>query len=57
MPAASPSPPGVRPALPFQARTFDDLATALCDVTFCVLDIETTGASPAECAITEMGAV
>jgi DNA polymerase-3 subunit epsilon len=27
------------------------------EVTFCVLDLETTGGSPAECAITEIGAV
>ena len=45
------------PTLPFQTRTFDDLGTPLCDVTFCVVDIETTGASPADCAITEIGAV
>jgi DNA polymerase-3 subunit epsilon len=38
-------------------RSFDELGTALYDVTFCVLDLETTGASPAECEITEIGAV
>ncbi len=38
-------------------RSFDDLGTPLYDVTFCVLDLETTGASPADCAITEIGAV
>src|SRR5207237_546062 len=27
------------------------------DVTFCVLDLETTGGSPHQCAITEVGAV
>ena len=37
--------------------SFDDLSTPLFDVTFCVLDLETTGGSPATCAITEMGAV
>jgi DNA polymerase-3 subunit epsilon len=37
-------------------RSFDDLATPLYDVTFCVLDVETTGGSPATCAITEIGA-
>ncbi|MFN2608258.1 MAG: DEDD exonuclease domain-containing protein [Acidimicrobiales bacterium] len=38
-------------------RSFDDLGTPLHQVTFCVLDLETTGASPADCAITEVGAV
>jgi DNA polymerase-3 subunit epsilon len=38
-------------------RSFDDLGTPLYDVTFCVLDLETTGASPTECGITEIGAV
>jgi DNA polymerase-3 subunit epsilon len=44
-------------ALPFQPRSFEDLGTPLRDVTFCVLDLETTGASPATCAITEVGAI
>jgi len=38
-------------------RSFDDLGTPLAQVTFCVLDLETTGASPDTCAITEVGAV
>lgn len=38
-------------------RSFDDLGTPLSDVTFCVLDLETTGGDPATCAITEIGAV
>ena len=38
-------------------RTFDDLGTPLAEVTFCVVDLETTGESPATCAITEVGAV
>ncbi|MBK5224655.1 MAG: DEDD exonuclease domain-containing protein [Acidimicrobiia bacterium] len=38
-------------------RTFDDLGTPLHDVTFCVIDLETTGGSPRECGITEIGAV
>ncbi len=38
-------------------RSFDDLGAPLFDVTFCVLDLETTGASPATCEITEIGAV
>jgi DNA polymerase III subunit epsilon len=37
--------------------SFDDLSTPLIDVTFCVLDLETTGGSPAVCEITEIGAV
>lgn len=37
--------------------SFDDLSTSLFDVTFCVLDLETTGGSPATCEITEIGAV
>ncbi len=37
--------------------SFDDLSTPLIDVTFCVLDLETTGGSPADCEITEIGAV
>ena len=36
--------------------TFDDLGTPLSDVTFCVLDLETTGGSAASCEITEVGA-
>jgi DNA polymerase-3 subunit epsilon len=38
-------------------RSFDDLGTPLADVTFCVLDLETTGATVANCGITEVGAV
>ena len=38
-------------------RSFDDLGTPLHQVTFCVLDLETTGASPPGAAITEVGAV
>ncbi len=37
--------------------TFDDLGTPLVDVTFCVIDLETTGGSPTEDRITEIGAV
>lgn len=36
--------------------SFDDLGTPLVDVTFCVLDLETTGGSAASSAITEVGA-
>jgi len=38
-------------------RSFDDLGAPLAQVTFCVLDLETTGASPEMCAITEVGAI
>jgi DNA polymerase-3 subunit epsilon len=38
-------------------RSFDDLGTPLHEVTFCVVDLETTGGSPETCAITEIGAV
>jgi DNA polymerase-3 subunit epsilon len=36
--------------------SFDDLGTPLSEVTFCVLDLETTGGSAADCEITEIGA-
>jgi len=42
--------------MPVQA-TFDDLGPPLHEVTFVVVDLETTGGSPASCAITEIGAV
>ncbi|HET8614048.1 MAG TPA: DEDD exonuclease domain-containing protein [Actinomycetales bacterium] len=37
--------------------TLDELGTPLHDVTFVVVDLETTGGSPLSCAITEIGAV
>ncbi|MEA2517860.1 MAG: polymerase subunit epsilon, partial [Actinomycetota bacterium] len=37
--------------------SFEDLGTPLSQVTFCVVDLETTGGSPTESAITEVGAV
>lgn len=40
-----------------QQRSFDHLGTPLSEVTFVVLDLETTGTSPDSCAITEIGAV
>jgi DNA polymerase-3 subunit epsilon len=43
-------------AIPIQ-RTFHDLGTPLHEVAFCILDLETTGGSPATCEITEVGAV
>ena len=36
--------------------TLDDLGTPLHEVTFCVVDLETTGASARTCEITEVGA-
>jgi DNA polymerase-3 subunit epsilon len=38
-------------------RSFDDLGTPLVDTTFCVVDLETTGATAASCGITEIGAL
>src|SRR5438094_8437314 len=38
-------------------RSFEDLGTPLHEVTFCVVDLETTGGSPDQCEITEVGAV
>ncbi|MEM8619868.1 MAG: DEDD exonuclease domain-containing protein [Actinomycetota bacterium] len=38
-------------------RSFDELGTALCDVTFCVIDLETTGGDRNGDTITEVGAV
>ncbi len=38
-------------------ETFDDLGTSLADVTFVVVDLETTGGSPSGSQITEVGAV
>ncbi len=38
-------------------RAFDELGTPLADVTFVVVDLETTGGSPQGCHITEIGAV
>src|SRR5690606_21451443 len=37
--------------------TLDDLGTPLSEVTFVVVDLETTGGSAADSAITEIGAV
>jgi DNA polymerase-3 subunit epsilon len=37
--------------------SFDELGTPLREVTFVVVDLETTGGSPAACEITEIGAV
>lgn len=48
--AAPPTGPHVQP-------TLDDMGTPLHDVTFVVLDLETTGTSPGRAGITEIGAV
>jgi DNA polymerase-3 subunit epsilon len=42
--------------MPLQ-RSLDELGTPLADVAFCVVDLETTGGSPKEDSITEIGAV
>ena len=52
----SPSFGGMDPARGTQA-SFDDLGTPLRDVTFVVVDLETTGGAPADAGITEIGAV
>jgi len=38
-------------------RSFDDLGRPLSEVTFAVVDLETTGAAPSVAAVTEVGAV
>lgn len=38
-------------------RSFDELGRPLRDLTFCVVDLETTGGAPADLGITEIGAV
>ncbi len=58
--AAPPAPPAAGPAGARweSQRSFDELGRALRDVTFCVVDLETTGGSPAAGSmITEIGAV
>jgi DNA polymerase III subunit epsilon len=46
------------PPLPVAVQaTFDELGTPLRDTTFVVVDLETTGGSTRDCAITEIGAV
>ena len=51
----------VQPHAPSNAghhqATFDELGTPLREVTFVVVDLETTGGSAADCEITEIGAV
>ena len=42
---------------PAVQRSFDDLGTPLHDVTFCIIDLETTGGNRSTDMITEIGAV
>ncbi len=53
--ASSRQPPSDR--ADFQQLGFDELGERLCDLTFVVVDLETTGGSPHSCDITEIGAV
>ncbi len=55
-PAAAPAPGPLAPIRGVQP-SFDDLGTPLRDVTFCVVDLETTGGAPGDSGITEIGAV
>jgi len=60
LPASPPSPaaPTSSPLVMSVQQTFDELGTALSDVTFVVVDLETTGGSAtAGASITEIGAV
>ena len=43
--------------VPFVQRSFDELGRPLSDVTFCIVDLETTGGNRQEDLITEIGAV
>jgi DNA polymerase-3 subunit epsilon len=54
LPPDTPSPGSV---VRFEQATIDDLGTPLPEVTFVVVDLETTGGSPKDDAITEIGAV
>ncbi|ASR54732.1 DEDD exonuclease domain-containing protein [Cellulomonas sp. PSBB021] len=48
--------PGAGGPAPVQLA-LDEIGTPLSEVTFVVVDLETTGGTPAECGITEIGAV
>ncbi len=54
---ASPLTTTATPATPATQRSLDDLGTPLREVTFCVLDLETTGGHRTDDTITEIGAV
>jgi DNA polymerase-3 subunit epsilon len=56
MPGTSSLPAETAGGVPRQG-TFDELGTPLAEVTFVVVDLETTGGSHKSCAITEIGAV
>lgn len=51
------APATASPAAGYRQGSFDELSEPLCEVTFVVVDLETTGASAASSAITEIGAV
>ncbi len=51
------APPAPRPVARYVQASFDELGEPLREVTFVVVDLETTGGSPADSAITEIGAV
>jgi DNA polymerase-3 subunit epsilon len=43
--------------VPFVQRSFDELGRPLSDITFCIVDLETTGGNRQDDLITEIGAV
>lgn len=49
--------PAVRTTIDTVQTTIEELGTPLAEVTFVVVDLETTGGSPQGCGITEIGAV
>ena len=53
----APSPTPVPAAQRYEQVSIDELGTPLAEVTFVVVDLETTGGSPKDSAITEIGAV
>ncbi|MGJ7441420.1 DEDD exonuclease domain-containing protein [Aquipuribacter sp. MA13-6] len=56
-PVGAPAVP-LGPGVPMQVQgSFEDLGRPLHETTFCVVDLETTGGSPADDAVTEIGAV
>ena len=56
VPSLLPTRPRTAPTGPVQT-SFDELGSPLREVTFVVVDLETTGGSPHTCEITEIGAV
>src|SRR5215204_293911 len=54
---AVPSAPSAPATARYEQVTLEELGTPLADVTFVVVDLETTGGSPKDSAITEIGAV